>query len=73
MIVVKRYMIDIKDLDYKNFKKNNDLKFLYILIMSKFGGASKDFFFINLTYKDFWFENYRIELIWELRFDSYWL
>ena len=34
-------------------EKNNDLKFLYIKIMSKFGGASKDFFFIDLTYKDF--------------------
>ena len=44
-------------------KKNNDLKFLYIKIMSKFDGASKDFFFIKLTYEDFWFENYRIELI----------
>ena len=43
-------------------EKNNDLKFLYIKIMSKFGGASKDFL-VDLTYKDFWFENYRIELI----------
>ena len=38
-------MIDIEDSDDRNFrKKNNDLKFLYIQIMSKFGGASKDFF-----------------------------
>ena len=64
MIIMKGYLIDIEDPDDRNFrKKNNDLKFLYILIMSKFDGASKDFFFIDLTYKDFWFENYRIELI----------
>ena len=45
MIVMKGYLIDIEDPDDKNFrKKNNDLKFLYILIMSKFDGASKDFF-----------------------------
>ena len=74
MIVMKGYLIDIEDPNDRKFRKNNnDLKFLYILIMSKFGRASKDFFFINLTYKDFWFENNRIELIWELRFDSYWL
>ena len=45
MIVMKGYLIDIEDPDDRNFrKKNNDLKFLYIKIMSKFGGASKDFF-----------------------------
>ena len=45
MIVMKGYLIDIEDPDDRNFrKKNNDLKFLYILIMSKFGEASKDFF-----------------------------
>ena len=56
MIVMKGYLIEIEDPDDRNFRKknnNNDLKFLYILIMSKFGGASKDFFFINLTYEDF--------------------
>ena len=47
MIVMKEYLIDIEDPDDKNFrKKNNDLKFLYILIMSQFGGASKDFFLL---------------------------
>ena len=46
MNVMKGYLIDIEDPNDRNFrKKNNDLKFLYILIMSKFGGASKDFFF----------------------------
>ena len=39
----------------KILEKNNDLKFLYIQIMSKFGGASKDFF-VDLTYKDFDFK-----------------
>ena len=34
MIIMKGYLIDIKDLDDKIFRKNNDLKFLYILIMS---------------------------------------
>ena len=55
MIVMKGYLIDIEDPDDKNFrkKKNNNLKFLYILIMSKFGGASKNFF-IDLTYKNFY-------------------
>ena len=63
MIVMKRYLIDIEDPDDRNFrKKNNNLKSIYILIMSKFGGVSKDFF-VDLTYKDFWFENYRIEVI----------
>ena len=64
MIVIKGYLIDIEDPDDRNLKKNNDLKFLYILIMSKFGGASMDFF-VNLTYKNFdleiielnWYEN----------------
>ena len=55
MIVVKGYLIDINDLDDRNFKKNNDLKFLYIRIMSKFGGASKDFF--RWFDKEFWFGN----------------
>ena len=45
-----------------NNNNDDDLKFIYIQIMSKFGGASKDFL-VDLTYKDFWFENYRIELI----------
>ena len=63
MIVMKGYLIDIEDPDDRNFrKKNNDLKFLYILIMSKFDGASKNFL-VDLIYKDFWFENYQIELI----------
>ena len=47
MIIMKGYLIDIEDPDDKIFFKknnNNNLKFLYILIMSKFGGASKDFF-----------------------------
>ena len=34
MITMKGYLIDIKDLDDRNFKKDNDLKFLYIPIMS---------------------------------------
>ena len=34
MIVMKGYLIDIKDFDDRNFRKDNDLKFLYILIMS---------------------------------------
>ena len=59
MIVMKGYLIEI--LEKKN-NNNNDLKFIYIQIMSKFGGASKDFL-VDLTYKDFWFENYRIEMI----------
>ena len=51
MIVMKGYLIDIEDPDDRNFrKKNNDLKFLYILIMSKFDGASKVFFLIDLIY-----------------------
>ena len=52
---MKGYLIDIEDPNDKNLNNNNnnnnDLKFLYILIMSKFGGASKDFL-IDLTYKD---------------------
>ena len=52
-------MIEILE---KNNNNNNNLKFIYIQIMSKFDGASKDFL-VDLTYKDFWFENYRIELI----------
>ena len=61
---MKGYLIDIEDPDDKNFRKENinDLKFIYIQIMSKFDGASKNFL-VDLTYKDFWFENYRIELI----------
>ena len=34
MIVIKGYLIDIEDLDDKNFRKDNDLKFLYVLIIS---------------------------------------
>ena len=46
MIIMKGYLIDIEDPDDKNFRKKNinDLKFIYILIMFKFDGASKDFF-----------------------------
>ena len=66
MIVMKGYLIEIEDSYDRNFRKknnnNNDLKFIYIQIMSKFDGASKNFF-VDLTYKDFWFENYGIELI----------
>ena len=54
MIVMKGYLIDIEDPDDKNFRKENinDLKFIYIQIMSKFDGASKNFL-VDLTYKDF--------------------
>ena len=34
MIVIKGYSIDIEDPDDRNFRKDNDLKFLYVLIMS---------------------------------------
>ena len=35
MIVIKGYLIDIEDPDDKIFlKKDNNLKFLYVLIMS---------------------------------------
>ena len=34
MIVMKGYSIDIKDRDDRNFKKDNDLKFLYVMIIS---------------------------------------
>ena len=34
MIVMKGYLIDIKDLDDRNLRKDNDLKFIYVLIIS---------------------------------------
>ena len=34
MIVIKGYLIDIEDPNDRNFRKDKDLKFLYVLIIS---------------------------------------
>ena len=72
MIVMKGYLIDIEDPDDKNFRKknNNDLKFLFWLCPNL--AEHRKIFFVDLTYKNFDLKIYRIELIWELRFNSYW-
>ena len=51
MIVMKGCLIDSKDLNERNFKKDYDLKLIICFdFMSKLGGALMNFL-IDLTYK----------------------
>ena len=71
MIIMKGYLIDIEDPDDRNFKKKIIWNSYILWLCPNLMKHWKIFSLIWLIKILIW--NYRIDLIQELRFDSYWI